>query len=265
MPGHVSHDWYESPLWYDVVFAEDTPREAAFLEQAFERFGRVPGFRRPLRVLEPACGSGPLVEELARRGARVTGFDASESMLAYARNRLQQSGLRATLRRARMERFRLRGRFHLAHCLISTFKYLLEERHARAHLQCVAEALVPGGLYVLGIHLSAYDWPHCQHERWVGRRNGLTVTANIRSWPPDALARTERVRTRMLVEEHGQPPRRVETNWKFRTYDAAQAQRLLRSAPELEHVATYDFTYDWSRPRVLDDVQLDVLLILRRR
>ena len=51
----------------------------------------------------------------------------------------------------------------------------------------------------------------------------------------------------------------------FRTYDAAQLRRLLRSVPALEHVATYDFNYDPDASRVLDDAQLDTLLILRRR
>jgi hypothetical protein len=59
--------------------------------------------------------------------------------------------------------------------------------------------------------------------------------------------------------------RRTETTWWFRTYDAEEVRALLRSVPELEHLATYDFHYDWKRPRTLDDRQLDTLLILRRR
>jgi hypothetical protein len=53
--------------------------------------------------------------------------------------------------------------------------------------------------------------------------------------------------------------------WDFRTYDAAQVKRLLRSVPALELVATFDMTFDLEDPRKLDDEQLDLVLVLRRR
>ncbi len=264
MPKYETLDWYETPLWYDVVFEEDTRKEGDFLETAFERFGRVVRRRSPRRVLEPACGSGRLLEEMARRGWRPTGFDLSRPMLDFAGQRLARAKQVADLRTARMESFHFRERFELAHCLVSTFKYLLDERSARSHLQCVADALLPGGIYLLGFHLTTYDWPFAQHERWVGHRDGVEVVCNIHSWPPEQAKRREKVRSRLIVKD-GVKLRHTESSWWFRTYDARQARRLLHSVPMLEHVATYDFCYDWTRPRDLDDRQLDTLLILRRR
>jgi SAM-dependent methyltransferase len=40
------------------------------------------------RVLDAGCGSGPLVADLAARGAQVTGFDASPAMVRIAQERL---------------------------------------------------------------------------------------------------------------------------------------------------------------------------------
>ncbi len=269
MPKYDTIDWYDTPLLYDIVFEEDTTKEGLFLEQAFERFGRVARRRSPRRVLEPACGSGRLLVEMARRGWRPTGFDLSAPMLEFAAKRLRGARLAATLREARMESFRFREKFELAHCLVSTFKYLLAEQDAVAHLRRVADALLPGGIYVLGFHLTWYPWRRCQHERWIGERDGTHVVCNIRSWPPARGERRERVRSRLLVTETPRRgaarTRRHETSWWFRTYDAREAKALLAQVPALEHVATYDFCYDWTRPRDLDDTQLDTLLILRRR
>ena len=58
---------------------------------------------------------------------------------------------------------------------------------------------------------------------------------------------------------------KLETEWDFKSYDAAQLRRLLKRVPELEHLATYDFTYDLNTPRSLDDEHLDNVLILRKR
>ena len=72
------------------------------------------------------------------------------------------------------------------------------------------------------------------------------------------------MRSRLVVHERG-VEKRTETEWSFRTYDAAQARRLLGSVPELELVAVYDFSYDLTAPVELDDEGLDKVLILRRR
>ena len=50
-----------------------------------------------LRVLDAGCGPGLYAEELLARGAEVVGFDANDSMLALAKQRL---GDRVSLRRA---------------------------------------------------------------------------------------------------------------------------------------------------------------------
>jgi SAM-dependent methyltransferase len=282
-------DWYETPRWYDIVFDVGTRVECAFLEEMLRRHGPWP--HRPgrigqpgrMRVLEPACGSGRLVAELARRGHDVLGFDRSPAMLAYARAKLERRGLVARLEEADMACFRFPGRFELAHCLVSTFKYLLDEDGARDHLACVAEALVPGGLYVLGFHLADYADRRRARERWVASRGATTVVCNTQVWPADRRKRLEEVRTRLTVsgeECRERRPRRTiggrgggavrtETRWTFRTYDAREARRLFDSVPALELVALHDFRYDASRPRSIrpriDDEQLDCVFVLRKR
>jgi len=71
------------------------------------------------------------------------------------------------------------------------------------------------------------------------------------------------VRSRLVVTEGGEE-RRLETSWEFRTYDAPQVRRLLRSVPALEHVATYDFRYDPDEPCAFGVDQVDTVLVLRR-
>lgn len=268
-------DWYDAPQYYDAIFDTDTAQEADFIEGALARHAafeprsapRKVGGRSAVRCLEPACGSGRLMVALANRGWRCAGFDLSAPMLEFARMRMDSEGLEGRLFQASMQDFELpkreQGRYHVAHCLVSTFKYLLTEQDAVAHLQRVASALLPGGLYVLGFHLSDYGDRAPSRERWTAKLGRESVTCNIAGWPADPKTRRERVRSRLIVKGP-ESERRLETNWEFRTYDAGQVRRMLRAVPEFELVELYDFTYDFQAVHELEDDQLDSLFVLRR-
>jgi SAM-dependent methyltransferase len=187
-------------------------------------------------------------------------------MLDYARKRLAAAGLRARLWQDRLQDFTVpeTGSYDLAHCLVSTFKYLLTEADARACLQRVADALRPGGIFVLGVHLTDYQRSRPDHERWVAERDGVEVVCNTRTWPADQCQRLENLRTRLRIHQNGRSHSQ-ETRWQFRTYDVRQLRTLLRAVPELEVVACHDFTHDVDAEFRLDGRHLDVVLILRRR
>lgn len=263
MPSYTALDWYEMPRYYDAIFDVDSEAEARFLEAVHRKYGTGRTTPAP-RVLEPACGSGRLLVQMAQRGWRVHGFDLAPAMVEYSRARLKGEGLAGTVAEGDMARFAVRGQFDLAHCFVSTFKYLLDEASARAHLEHVAAALRPGGVYALGFHLTDYAATKTTRERWHVVRDGADVTCTIQGWPAERRARRERVRSRLVVREGG-AERRSETEWWFRTYDAREVRRLLRSVPALEHVATYDFLYDADEELALSDGQYDTLLVLRKR
>lgn len=256
-------DWYRTPAYYDIIFDVDTKKEARFIETLYRR--HVPRGQR--RLLEPACGTGRLMAELARRGFKVTGFDISQGMLDFARTRFEGARLPGVLSQQRMEDFRFRGRFDLAYCLVSTFKYLLTEDAAAAHLRCVAEHLVTGGVYVLGFHLTDYQRTTRERERWVASRAGTEVVCNIQSWPVDRRRRLERVRSRLNVHtgRRKDDVERFETAWDFRTYDNRQFRALLAKVPTLEIVATHDFFYQPDEGQSFDDATDGVVVVLRRR
>lgn len=258
-------DWYDTPLYYDIVFDDGTAKEAAFLEAAYQKHA-VPAKSR--RLFEPACGSGRLALEMARRGWDVSGFDGNANMIEFARERLTSAGLKARLWEDWMQSFELpkgvKGGFDLAHCLVSTFKYLHTETDAAECLRRVALALRKGGLFFLGVHLTDYARETAEHERWVAKRGRVEVVCNTHTWPADRKTRLEKLRTRLRITDGGR--RHVqETHWQFRTYNAAQLKALLRKVPELELAICHDFTYDIDEPRRLDDSYADVLLVLRRR
>lgn len=254
--------WYSSPLYYDIIFDQGTSHESDFLEAAFHIHAE-PRASKSIRLLEPACGSGRLLAELAARGHAVTGFDLEPAMVDFSRERLSLARHKGAVFRMGMEQFTVPGIFDMAYCLVSTFKYLRNERDARSHLRHVARHLRRGGIYLLGFHLSDYDQASEQREHWKGSRGKVNVDCVIDSGLPDQIARVEKIVSKLTIRENDEE-RTMKTQWEFRTYDAEEVRAMLQAVPEFTLVKCYDFCYDVNEPRTLDDPWEDVILVLKK-
>ncbi len=115
---------YDYPQYYDIAFQAYTRREADFIEAACRKY--CPFDTR--RLLEPACGTGRLITELAARGYQVTGFDLSQSALSYLRRRLARRLLHAETFEAEMSDFRLGRPVDAAYCTLRVLRTDLRRR-----------------------------------------------------------------------------------------------------------------------------------------
>jgi SAM-dependent methyltransferase len=284
--------WYNHPEWFEIGFEKDTNRECDFFEAASKKYGKVP----LRRVFEPACGSGRLVTEMAARGYQVTGFDLSEPSLEYLRKRLKKRRLKADVFQGDMSNFQLRGKFDAGFCTFNSFRHLNTEKESRGLLQCVAKSLNAGGLFFLGLHLAPPDAEPLCIERWFGERGNIKVTTTLRVTASSRKTRLERLRINVLVREfenrhasnghaRGAANRngkatangtlkltgpskivgRMQDEFDYRMYTAAQIRELIASVPHLEIVETFDFWYNLNDPQKLDNDAIDVLFVLRRR
>jgi SAM-dependent methyltransferase len=80
------------PLWGARArdWAETEAQQVPTYEEALRRIGLPPG----QSVLEVGCGSGVFLELAERRGALVTGIDASEALVELARDRVHGADVR---------------------------------------------------------------------------------------------------------------------------------------------------------------------------
>lgn len=244
-------DWYEHARYYDVLFGWDPGTERDFLLGCSERYG----LGAPRRCLEPFCGTGRLLR--AMPGA--VGFDLSAGMVAYA----QRQG--CAVFRADAAAFAMApGELPLAYCLIDSFRHLLTEAQAAAHLRAVAAALAPGGLYLLGFDVTGGLPAEDSVEEWDGERGGTHVAGRVETLGDhDAARRQETMQVTLTVRDQGQRLR-LESRQPLRTYTPAQVRGLLAAVDGLELAACYDRRYDVDDPRELDAMQNSVVLVLRR-
>ncbi len=255
----LKRSWYELPKYYDLAFRDETKLECDFFEAAFHRYADIP----VRTVLEPACGSGRLIREMARRGYQMLGFDVSSEALRYCRERLRRCGLHAIVFKADMTRFALRKPVDAAFNTFDSFRHLLTEEAALDHLRKMVEALRPGGIYILGLHLLPPDADDCCVERWRSRHGLLQLSTTLRVVWADRRRRLEKLRINLLIRRPS-GTLRVRDEFLIRIYNARQLYRLIRKVPQFRCCDVFDYWYEIDRPLKLDDHLADAVLVLKR-
>jgi predicted TPR repeat methyltransferase len=102
-------------------------------------------------VLDLCCGTGLLAGELTARGYRVVGVDASDAMLALARERL---GAEVTFSRMTLPDLTVEGVFDAAVCTFDGLNYLNADELPLT-FAAVSERLRLGGWLVFDLHTDA--------------------------------------------------------------------------------------------------------------
>jgi SAM-dependent methyltransferase len=117
-------------------------------------------------VLDVACGIGRHANELAARGIDVTGVDFNASALTVARRAAAARGLTPRFVERDMRCLRFREEFDAAYCFFTSFGYFEDESHDLVVAKRIAEALRPGGRFLIDVMITETILPIFQAHRW---------------------------------------------------------------------------------------------------
>ncbi|MFI5557884.1 class I SAM-dependent methyltransferase [Amycolatopsis japonica] len=107
-------------------------------------------------VLDMGCGTGRFTVPLAESGANVTGLDLSAGMLAVARGKLEERGLRAELREGDMAALPFPdGSFDTVSSMLALMHIPIADR--QAVFREVSRVLKPGGRMVLCVKNTVFE------------------------------------------------------------------------------------------------------------
>lgn len=256
----IQGNLYDYPKYYDLVYGSDWKAEFDFLEDCFEKHTDLV----VSSLFEPACGTGRLMYRFAKAGYQVAGVDLNQQAVEYCNERLERASLPPSAFVGDMCKFVCKKPVDAAFNTINSFRHLSTEKQAQAHLRCVAESLNPGGLYILGLHLTPTDCDPISEESWSARRGNLAVLSRMWVTARDLENREEHVGMSFDVYTPSQQFR-IEDEIAFRTYTAQQMESLLVGINEFELTAVYDFSYDVEQPVEIGSQTEDVIYILKKR
>ncbi len=109
--------------YYDIIYADkDYERECDFIEEIFLKYFET----KPKTVLDIGCGTGGHSVPLAKRGYKVTGIDASESMISLAEEKARTAGVKADFQIVRLPKLQLNRKFDACVCMFAVIDYLIQ-------------------------------------------------------------------------------------------------------------------------------------------
>jgi len=240
-------EWYARAEDYDLWFSWDPTRERDFVLGASARWG----IREPRRILEPMCGPGRVLRVMP---GWAVGLDLNPAMLRLARRT-------NAVVRGDAGRFAFRsGSFDLAFNLIDSFRHLRTEEEAVGHLRCVAHALRPGAVYVLGLEVNGDIPGDVMRDEWEGERDGHSIRGFVEGvGDADPVSRLETMR--VVYERDGVEREFVHT---MRTYTRRQLEDLIDDEGSFEIVAITDRHLDLDHPLELSEIAGSAVLVLRK-
>lgn len=142
--GYEAFSFYYDALTENV----DYPARADYLDQLIQKHlhsaGRV--------LLDLACGTGTLSEEMARRGYDVIGVDYSCGMLSQAMDKKMEHGLPIQYVQQDMRELELYGTVDTTICMLDSLNHLDCFDEVEMVFQHVSSVTEPGGLFLFDMN-----------------------------------------------------------------------------------------------------------------
>jgi 2-polyprenyl-6-hydroxyphenyl methylase/3-demethylubiquinone-9 3-methyltransferase len=139
-------DWWD-PAGSQAMLHKLNPVRLAYIRDRINQHWCIDEHsRRPLEgksALDVGCGAGLLTEPLARMGAKVTGVDAADELIAAAQEHARRQGLEIDYRAVGVEA--TDGHYDL----ITSLEVIEHVADPQAFVGALARRLAPGGLLIL--------------------------------------------------------------------------------------------------------------------
>jgi SAM-dependent methyltransferase len=254
---------YSHPLYYEIAFCN--PRMRREIEFPLNVCRGNQGGVCAGSILDNGCGTGLHLEKLAKRGLRVTGYDASLEMVEYAARRLSRWGEKAHVFRGDLRDFRTTRKSDMAICMNGSFQHLYSVDDVVRHLDCVARSLKRHGLYLVSLPAPEElitEPPGSIVSRWSRSRGEITVEVDwtYRQERMDWVTQTFSGLARITARETGRS-RLLWMPYRYRVFFLEEFKALVALSRCFEVVEVYgDLDVDRIYSRMRKPKAMNVLL-----
>ena len=213
--------WFEKEnFWLNygpIMFDTHHWAEAPGIAQAICDICQLP---KDSKILDAGCGPGRITVELAILGMDVTGVDIIAPYLEAAQESAADEGVKITTVQADLRGFQAREEFDVAVNLYTSFGYCDTIEEDTRILQNIADAVKPGGRFVMECLSRENAVRDFTEGEWFCR-SGKTVLTDF-----SVVGAWEGLRSRWILIDD-QTGQRIEHEFVQRLYSAVELRKTL--------------------------------------
>lgn len=236
----IAQEWWRDPRCHFGVLKGDAPSLAQreHIQPAIEFICAELALPTGARILDLCCGPGRYVIELAHRGFAVVGIDLNEEYVALGRRVAEREGVSVELLTSDMREIPFVNHFDAIINIGTSFGFFDDEVDNRRVIEAVAEALKPGGIFVLEMGNRDYYLKNFVAKDWRKLEDGRVI---IIQRDFDYV----RGRINTTFEIPGSEGAKEEWSHSWRAYTLVEVVAMLKQAGlTLSHVLG-----DWKRSK----------------
>ncbi len=230
---------YSFPEYFDIAFQyRDIGKECDFIEAVAEMYSGCDS----RKILDVYCGTGRHLIEMLRRGYEVDGFDTVGSMLDYLNKNPEMEKHSTHTWQDTLVGFSTESKYGLLTNMLTSFNYLTTNESVLMHLECAANALEPGGLYIIEMNhprdLLGSDTS--APNKWSESRDGITVEVDwdYKNAPLDFLTQVYTVNGTLSINDNGEE-KTLESEEKIRIFLYQEMKLLIELSGWFSIVDTF--------------------------
>lgn len=192
---------YNQAKYYEIAFSfVDSERQADLFEKFIKKYSKT-GVKS---VLDLACGTALQLREMAKRGYKSIGLDASSKMLDYLKCESEKNGLNVSTIKADINNFKLKEKIDFAYIMMGSIIYVKSNDLFLSHLNSVADSLNSGGLYLIeNLAINWADPSFFKPQRWIMKEGKIKVKTTYQIIPKNPLKQTVTQILKMEVDDNG--------------------------------------------------------------
>ncbi len=249
---------YNQAKYYEIAFSFiNSEKQADLFEKFIKKFSKV----KVESVLDIACGTALQLEEMAKRGYKAIGLDASAKMLDYLKSKFSKEGLKIETVRADMNNFKLKQKVDFVYIMMGSIIYTKNNNLFLSRLDSVADCLNSGGLYLIeNLAMNWSDPKFLKSQSWTIRQGGIRVKTTYQILPKDPLRQIVTQTLKMEVNDKGKKMKFIDKN-DLNIIFPEEFKLLVEKNGKFEFIGFFER----EEARILKKISPDNIVLLRKK
>lgn len=249
---------YNQAKYYKIAFSfVDQKKQADLFEKFIKKFSKV----KVKSVLDIACGTALQLREMAKRGYKTIGLDASAKMLDYLKKESLREGLKIETVKADMNNFRLKQKVDFAYIMMGSIIYVKNNELFLSHLNSVADSLNSGGLYLIeNLAINWADPSFLKPQSWTMKQDGIKVKTTYQILPKDPLRQIVTQTLKLEVNDNGKKMEFVDMD-DLKNFFPEEFKLLVEKNGKFEFIGFFER----GKARILKKISPNNIVLLRKK